>query len=126
MQFTEKHQKVPNCIIGIWCVFILQKTNFKNLIIVSFEASLLRLENLINIWFFFSSKGVFPKIWGHTTRSIGSIPTTLFFLQMSQIPERSRSKTSTALTVSTCFTLNHLRRPPQQYVSTLSYLLRTL
>ena len=44
--------------------------------------------------FFFSSKGVFPKICGHPTH------TTLFFLQMSSIPERSRSKTSTALTVS--------------------------
>ena len=52
------------------------------------------------IYFFFSSKGVFPKIWGHPTHSIGSTHTTLFFPQMSQIPERSRSKTSTALTVS--------------------------
>ena len=29
--------------------------------------------------FFFSSKGVFPKIWGHPTHSIGSTHTTLFF-----------------------------------------------
>ena len=51
-------------------------------------------------YFFFSSKGVFPKIWDHPTHSLGSTHTTLFFLQMSQIPERSKSKTSTALTVS--------------------------
>ena len=29
--------------------------------------------------FFFSSKGVFPKIWGHPTHIIGSTHTTLFF-----------------------------------------------
>ena len=30
-------------------------------------------------FFFFSSKGVFPKIWGHPTHSIGSTYTTLLF-----------------------------------------------
>ena len=61
--------------------------------------------------FFFSS---FPKNLGlpNTQHRLYS-HNTFVFHQMSQIPERSRSKTSTALTVSsTCFALDHLRRPP--------------
>ena len=47
------------------------------------------------------NKGTFPKIWGH------------FYLSDETIPERSRSKTSTALTVLyNLLTLDHLRRLP--------------
>ena len=74
----------------------------------------LRDHGFESLSFFFSAVRAFSQKFGvtqHTQHRLYSHNT--FILQMSQIPERSRSKTSTALTVSyNCFTLDHLRRPP--------------
>ena len=80
--------------------------------------------------FFSAVVRAFSQKFGVTqpTHSIGSIHShNTFIVHMSQIPGRSRSKTSTALTAS-----HNLLHPgsstlsPQQHVSTLFYLLRTL
>ena len=58
-------------------------------------------SSIANNNFFFSDKSAFPKIWGHPAHTQQRLYShNTFILKMSQIPERSRSKPSTALTVS--------------------------
>ena len=74
--------------------------------------------------FFFISKGVFPKIWGHPTQAL----LTQHFFPSDE--SNSKAKQLKSIHSFNCFIKPAspwiIYVAPQRYVSTLSYLLRTL